>query len=128
MFTGGPAQYTLGHPHPRSVVSGSAGWGRRHGHTVPKNSKPMNKGGITARNRPVHLPGGKVSAWGFSGAGSYQCWGPVMLQGDIGRWTYMQVVWGVRWQGVSPRQCGAGLGCSQGKRYCEKGTSIESNQ
>ena len=40
----------------------------------------------------------------------------------------MQVVWGVRWQGVSPRQCGAGLGCSQGKRYCEEGTSIESNQ
>ena len=85
----------------------------------------MNKGGITARNRPVHLPGGKVSAWGFPGAGSYQCWGPVMLQEDIGRWTCMQVVWGVRWQGVSPRQCGAGLGCSQGKRYCEKG---ESNQ
>ena len=40
----------------------------------------------------------------------------------------MQVVWGVRWQGVSPRQCEVGLGCSQGNRYCEKGTSIESNQ
>ena len=93
-----------------------------------KKSKLMNKGGITARNRPVHFPGGKVSVWGYSGAGGYQCWGPVMLQGDIGRWTYMQVVWGVRWQGVSPRQCGAVLGCSQGNRYCEKGTSIESNQ
>ena len=85
----------------------------------------MNKGGNTARNCPVHLPGGKVRAWGFSGAGSYQCWGPVMLQEYIGRWTSMQVVLGVCWQGVSPRQFGAGLGCSQGKRYCEKG---ESNQ
>ena len=81
----------------------------------------MNKGGITARNRPIHLPGGKVSVWGFSGAGSYQCWGSVMLQEDIGRWTCMQVVWGVRWQGVLPRQCGAGLGCSQGKTLLQKG-------
>ena len=67
MFSGGPAQYTLGYPHPRSVVSGSAGCGRRHGHTVPKNRKPMNKGGITARNRPVHIPGGKGEHVGVLG-------------------------------------------------------------
>ena len=110
-----PGQWSVGRP------VGDADMGT----PCQKNSKPMNKGGITARNRPVHLPGGIVSAWGFPRAGSYQCWGPVMLQEDIGRWTCMQVVWGVRWQGVSPRQCGAGLGCSQGKKYCEKG---ESNQ
>ena len=103
MFTGGPAQYTLGHPHSRSVVSGSAGWERRHGQTVPKYSKLMNKGGITARSRPVHSPGGNVSVWGYSGAGSYQCSGPVMFWG---RYREMDIHAG-------------GVGCALARRVAE---------
>ena len=66
MFTGGPAQYTLGHPHSRSVVSGSAGWGHADmGTPCQKNSKPMNKVGIGARNRPVHFSGVKLARGGL---------------------------------------------------------------
>ena len=35
---------------------------------------------------PFTSPGAMVNMWGYSGAGSYQCRGPVMHQGEWGGW------------------------------------------